>query len=119
MENLSKLVKVIGDSLSVVLGIILDHSGFFSALPLIPELSSLSGLKKEDLLLEIKGLDPEQRKQLDKVFQDAVVLKDKSLEAKIEAGELDLERGVDLVYRGVALYNDSATLVSDVKGLVS
>jgi len=119
MSNLEKLVDCSGEVINVAVKIFVEKQGVWNVLQLTDEVAALGTIKKEELLSELAACTPEFRKLLDKQFQDKVVLANKSLEAKIEKGELVLEKGIDLVLKTLSLYNDGKALVAEMKALVA
>lgn len=117
IDQLKVIVKSVADAITVSSKIIVDHAGFLAALELMPDVQAIGALSQVELLAEVKGLNPDERAQLDALFAANLVLSNVSLQAKIDAGELDLEKGIDLAFSALACYNVGKALVADVQSL--
>lgn len=119
MSSLEKVVDCSGEVINVAVKVFVEKQGVWNVLALSDEVANLGTISKEELLADLKAATPEKRKELDKQFQEKVVLKNKELEAKIESGQLTLEKAIDVVVGVVKLYNDSLVVVAEVKALVA
>jgi len=118
MSNLEKLVDAAAEVINVVTKVV-NKEGIWHLVALSDEVASLGTIKKEELLAELAACTPERRKELDKLFQDKLVLSNKELEAKIEKGALALEKSIDVVLHVITVYNEAKQIVNDVKQLVA
>lgn len=118
MSNLEKLVDCAGEVINVAVKVV-NKEGIWTLFALSDEVANLGTINKDEFLAELKALTPEKRAELDKQFQAKVVLKNKELEAKIEKGELVLEKAIDVVLSVLKVYNDGKAVIAEAKALVA
>ena len=96
---------------------IIHKKGIFALFNLSDEASALAGLDVELLKKQAADVSPEERAQLNDRFKNKLVLINKELEAKIEAGADLVDDAIDLGIRGIKLFNEGIALVEQVKEL--
>lgn len=121
-DQLQKVVEALAEAINVGFKLF-NKSGIFAIVELSDELMALGGVSKDVFLAQLKDLDPAERKQLEKVFKDKLVLSNKSLELGLEEGIDCLEQAAVLVYgaieSGSKFYNESKALYNKVVALLS
>lgn len=98
---------------------IANHGGILSALSLIGEVQALGSLQKGQLLAEAKDLSKEERSELNQVFKAKLVLDNKVLESKIEAGADVVDEAIDCGLEALAVYEHGKALSDKVKALLA
>lgn len=98
---------------------IANKGGVFAAFSLIDEVQALGSLEKGQILAEAKDLTREERLALSASFKAKLVLENKALEAKIEAGADVVDDAIELGMAAVEVYKSGVVLVEKVKAVLS
>lgn len=117
IENLKKLVTI-GCEVVNVGSKILNGGGIWSLMSLINDVSVIKTLDKNAVLLEIKDLSVDERKELLELAKSTIHLTKPEIEAKVDQG-LDLvNEAVDLGISAIALVESGIALVNKASQIV-
>lgn len=97
IENLKKLVLLGAEGVNVGHKVV-KGGGLLSLADLIDEISAVKGISKDAVVAEVRDLSSSERKELNLMFKQKLVLDDKRLENKIESGVDIVEQAIDLAY---------------------
>lgn len=110
IENLKKIFVAASD-IVLVFDKLSNHEGIFSLFQFSGDLNALSSVNLDAMKAEVKDLSLDERKALEQLLRDKLVLHNKVIEAKINDG-------LDLVEEGIVIVGQVVGLVNKVKTLL-
>lgn len=118
MKPIDSIVLALAELINVLYKVA-HKGGLFVLAELSDEVMALTSVSKDDVLAQLKVASEvaAERARLEQLFKSKLVLEDKVLELKVEAGADCLEQAVEVAYDGLELFNRGKSVVEKVKSL--
>lgn len=117
IDNIKKIAMLGVEGINVGIKV-MNGGGLFGLLSLIDEVNAVKGIKKEELMLEIKDISKEERLELIEMIKSKLQLDKKELEAKIESGVDLVNEAVDVGYAAMQVIESGVQLVKKAEQII-